>query len=98
MLRAVANWYKGSVEAELKKYGLKYHDILIENHPDVDAALDRLTPEELSERNRRLKRAMDIGMKHSELSHEAQEQIKPWEGYLQLDRVRKERLERLMNP
>ena len=64
-------------------------------HPDVQTAISRLSPEELSNRNKRLKRAMDLSLKHSELSKEAQAAVQPLVGYLPLERAREERLERL---
>lgn len=74
--------------------GLKLDDIRNEWHPDVQTALSRLTPEELSNRNKRLKRAMDLSLKHSELNKEAQAAVQPLIGYLPLERAREERLER----
>jgi len=74
--------------------GLKLDDIRNEWHPDVQTALSRLTPEELSNRNKRLKRAMDLSLKHSELNKETQAAVNPLIGYLPLERAREERLER----
>jgi hypothetical protein len=65
-------------------------------HPDVQTAISRLSPEELSNRNKRLKRAMDLSLKHSELNKEAQAAVEPLVGYLPLERAREERLERCM--
>ena len=74
--------------------GLKLDDVRNEWHPDVQTALSRLSPEELSNRNKRLKRAMDLSLKHSELNKEAQAAVEPLVGYLPLERAREERLER----
>lgn len=74
--------------------GLKLDDIRNEWHPDVQTALSRLTPEELSNRNKRLKRAMDLSLKHSELNKETQAAVNPLIGYLPMERAREERLER----
>jgi len=74
--------------------GLKLDDVRNEWHPDVQTALSRLSPEELSNRNKRLKRAMDLSLKHSELNKEAQASVEPFAGYLPLERAREERLER----
>ena len=76
--------------------GLKLDDIRNEWHPDVQTAISRLTPEELSNRNKRLKRAMDLSLKHSELNKEAQIAVQPLVGYLPLERAREERLERFL--
>lgn len=76
--------------------GLKLDDVRNEWHPDVQTAISRLSPEELSNRNKRLKRAMDLSLKHSELNKEAQAAVEPLVGYLPLERAREERLERCM--
>ena len=81
---------------ELRLAGLKLDDVRNEWHPDVQTALSRLSPEELSNRNKRLKRAMDLSLKHSELNKEAQASVEPLVGYLPLDRAREERLERCL--
>mmetsp|Transcript_5721 Transcript_5721/g.11558 ORF Transcript_5721/g.11558 Transcript_5721/m.11558 type:complete len:102 (-) Transcript_5721:103-408(-) len=96
LMRSLAKWHQNYVAHELQKFGLKFDDILNEADPDVDLAVQRLTPEELSNRNKRLMRAMDISAKHCELTPEAQLAVKPMEGYLQIDRARQERLEKLM--
>ena len=61
-----------SLAASLDGAGLKLDDVRNEWHPDVQTAISRLSPEELSNRNKRIKRAMDLSLKHSELSKEAQ--------------------------
>eukprot|EP00285_Hemiselmis_virescens_P016031 CAMPEP_0173380508 /NCGR_PEP_ID=MMETSP1356-20130122/3187_1 /TAXON_ID=77927 ORGANISM="Hemiselmis virescens, Strain PCC157" /NCGR_SAMPLE_ID=MMETSP1356 /ASSEMBLY_ACC=CAM_ASM_000847 /LENGTH=104 /DNA_ID=CAMNT_0014334131 /DNA_START=35 /DNA_END=349 /DNA_ORIENTATION=+ len=94
LLRMAARWYQEGTAKELRKYGLLYQDILNEFHPDVQVALSRLSPEELSNRNKRLKRAADLSVKHSELSPEAQAKIDVWRKYLPLERAQEERLER----
>ncbi|KAJ1486477.1 hypothetical protein T484DRAFT_1890636 [Baffinella frigidus] len=66
LVKIVARWYQNNVGRELMKYGLKLDDVRNDWHPDVDTAISRLTPEELSNRNKRLKRAMDLSLKHSE--------------------------------
>ncbi len=76
--------------------GLKLDDVRNEWHPDVQTAISRLSPEELSNRNKRLKRAMDLSLKHSELNKEAQAAVEPLVGYLPLERAREERLERCL--
>ena len=57
-------------DLELRLAGVKLDDVRNEWHPDVQTALSRLSPEELSNRNKRLKRAMDLSLKHSELNKE----------------------------
>jgi len=97
LMRPLARWYQNNVSHELAKYGLKLDDVRNEWHPDVQTALSRLSPEELSNRNKRLKRAMDLSLKHSELNKEAQAAVEPLVGYLPLERAREERLERMLH-
>ncbi len=49
---------------------------------DVDEALKRLPQEAVDARNQRLKRAIDISMKHSELPKELQAVQTPFEFYM----------------
>lgn len=69
--------------------GLQYEDLLIVT-PDVQIALDRLSPEQYEARNRRLKRAIDLGLKHEHLNPDEQED--PYVPYLRpiLRQVREE--------
>mmetsp|Transcript_17440 Transcript_17440/g.43489 ORF Transcript_17440/g.43489 Transcript_17440/m.43489 type:complete len:101 (-) Transcript_17440:1295-1597(-) len=73
--------------------GLKYDDLLIEDE-DVTAAVDKLNSSEFSNRNKRIKRAMDLGLKHKYLNAESQAKVEPFVGYLQTDKVRAQRIER----
>eukprot|EP00897_Mesotaenium_endlicherianum_P007509 jgi/Mesen1/6787/ME000348S06048 len=71
------NWaakrYQAAVAHELKKYGLRYDDLLDPlNDVDVEEALKRLPQAELDARNQRLLRAMDTSMKHSHLGKDMQ--------------------------
>jgi ubiquinol-cytochrome c reductase subunit 7 len=49
---------------------------------DVKEALRRCSPQEVDDRNARLKRAMDLSMKHAYLSKELQEQQTPFKQYI----------------
>jgi ubiquinol-cytochrome c reductase subunit 7 len=62
----------------------------------VEEALHRLPQEELDLRNQRLKRAMDLSMKHVELPKEMQEKQTPYAFYVTpvLQQVEAERAER----
>lgn len=62
----------------------------------MEKALLLLEPKELSERNKRLKRALDMGLKRTVLAEHAQVQARQdvYKPYLALDFVRNERLER----
>lgn len=76
--------YTNAVEYQLKKYGLRYDDLYDELWSiEVKDALDRLPPDVVLARNQRLKRALDISAKHTELPKELQEVQIPWASYLQ---------------
>jgi len=96
-LEWAAKRYQAAVGAELKKYGLRYDDLIDPiQHLDNEEALNRLPQEELDLRNQRLKRAMDLSMKHTYLPKEMQEKQTPFAFYLSptLDQVKAERAER----
>ena len=63
---------------------------------DTEEALRRLPQEEVDLRMQRLKRAMDLSMKHVYLPKDMQEKQTPFNFYLQdtLDQVKAERAER----
>ena len=46
--------------------------------PDIDEALRRMDPYEVDMRNKRLKRAADLSVKHTYLPYELQEKHDPW--------------------
>ena len=49
----------------------------------------RLSPEELSERNKRMKRAIDLSLKHTYLARDVQKaEGTPYRSYLEIDEVR----------
>ncbi|GJP46178.1 hypothetical protein CLOM_g5495 [Closterium sp. NIES-68] len=92
-----SQWYRGIVGAQLKKYGLRYDDLYDPYYDlDVAEALKRLPQAEVDARNQRLKRAIDISMKHTHLPKELQEKQTPYEFYLQkeLHKIKLEREER----
>ena len=75
--------YQAAVGHELKKYGLRLEDLYDpENDLDVDEALNRLPQDVVDARNQRLKRAMDISVKHSELPKDLQEKQTPFAYYM----------------
>ena len=68
------------VGAELRKYGLRYEDVIVVT-PDVDTAIRRMEVEDpaaVELRNKRLKRAMDLGLKHTYMPAEMQAAHDPW--------------------
>lgn len=64
--------------------GLQYEDLLIET-PEVKHALARLTPEEYQARIGRLKRAMDLSLKHEHMH--AGQALDPYTPYLRQHRL-----------
>jgi len=71
-LRWLGKRYQAGVGAKLREYGLKYEDVLIEQDPDITAALARLPPHEAEARKRRIQRALDLSFKKKALSPEIQ--------------------------
>ena len=96
-VRGLGERYQGWVGAELSKYGLRYDDLLDETmNLDVAEALKRLPQEERDLRMQRLKRAMDLSMKHVYLDKEMQKKQTPFQWYVRpvLEEVEAERDER----
>eukprot|EP00205_Picochlorum_sp_RCC944_P002732 CAMPEP_0182611212 /NCGR_PEP_ID=MMETSP1330-20130603/13022_1 /TAXON_ID=464278 /ORGANISM="Picochlorum sp., Strain RCC944" /LENGTH=116 /DNA_ID=CAMNT_0024830593 /DNA_START=62 /DNA_END=409 /DNA_ORIENTATION=- len=95
--RVVGGWYKRQVQKELVKYGLRYDDLLDPNmNLDVKEALNRLPPEEIDLRNQRLKRAIDISQKHTELPDDMKKLQTPFNFYLKpmVEKIEAENAER----
>ncbi|CAN6308830.1 unnamed protein product, partial [Urochloa humidicola] len=109
MMSALSNWlvnprrnplarlHMHSVSSRLRKYGLRYDD-LYDPYFDLDIkeALGRLPREVVDARIQRLKRAMDLSMKHQYLPEDVQAVQTPFRGYLSdmLALVKKESAER----
>jgi len=93
----LASLHMKSVSKRLRKYGLRYDDLYDPMYDlDIKEALNRLPREVVDARNQRLKRAMDLSMKHQYLPNDLQAQQTPFRSYLQemLALVKKEREER----
>jgi ubiquinol-cytochrome c reductase subunit 7 len=91
--------YQAAVSKELTKYGLRLEDLYDpENDLDVEEALGRLPDEVIDARNQRLKRAMDLSVKHSALPKEIQEKQTPFAYYMKdmLAQIRAENEERAL--
>uniref|UniRef100_A0A7N0U711 Cytochrome b-c1 complex subunit 7 n=1 Tax=Kalanchoe fedtschenkoi TaxID=63787 RepID=A0A7N0U711_KALFE len=95
------NWltaqHMKSVSNRLRKYGLRYDDLYDPMYDiDIKEALNRLPRQIVDARNQRLKRAMDLSMKHQYLPDDLQAMQTPFRSYLQemLALVQKERAER----
>ncbi|WVZ62368.1 hypothetical protein U9M48_012126 [Paspalum notatum var. saurae] len=69
----LARLHRNAVASRLRKYGLRYDD-LYDPYSDLDIkeALARLPREVVDARNQRLKRAMDLSLKHLYLPDELQ--------------------------
>ncbi|KAH8108117.1 ubiquinol-cytochrome-c reductase complex subunit 6 [Cristinia sonorae] len=65
LLKSHADWYANL--AGYRQMGLKYDDLLIEERPDVERAINRLTPRETYDRSYRFKRASHQSVLHKNL-------------------------------
>ncbi|KAL0393982.1 cytochrome b-c1 complex subunit 7 [Sesamum indicum] len=86
-----------TLSKRLRKYGLRYDDLYDPMYDlDVKEALNRLPREIVDARNQRLKRAMDLSMKHEYLPEDLQAMQTPFRSYLQemLALVKRENAER----
>ena len=81
-LAKVLGWYRNSVGANLRKVGLRFDDLLNEADPAVALAISRLSPEEYAARNMRMRRAIDMSYKRTELPPHIQELQEPFKQYL----------------
>nr|GMC93883.1 cytochrome B-C1 complex subunit 7-2 [Ipomoea batatas]GMC97769.1 cytochrome B-C1 complex subunit 7-2 [Ipomoea batatas] len=101
LLNPSKNWFAAqhmkAISNRLRKYGLRYDDLFdSKEHLDIKEALERLPQEVIDARNQRLKRAMDLSMKHEYLPDDLQEMQTPFRSYLHemVALVEKERAER----
>ncbi|PKA52534.1 Cytochrome b-c1 complex subunit 7-2 [Apostasia shenzhenica] len=93
----LAALHQKTISNRLKRYGLRYDDLYDQLYElDIKEALNRLPREIVDARNQRLKRAMDLSMKHEYLPEEMQKLQTPFRSYLRdmLALVKKEREER----
>ncbi|KAK3149010.1 hypothetical protein QOZ80_3AG0211710 [Eleusine coracana subsp. coracana] len=93
----LARLHMHAISSRLRKYGLRYDD-LYDPYFDLDIkeALGRLPTEVVDARIQRLKRAMDLSMKHQYLPEDVQAIQTPFRSYLSdmLALVKKEAAER----
>ncbi|XP_041994815.1 cytochrome b-c1 complex subunit 7-like [Salvia splendens] len=86
-----------TIKTRLSRYGLRYDDLHDPMYDlDIKEALNRLPKQVVDARNQRLKRAMDLSMKHEYLPEDLQAMQTPFTPYLQemLALVQRERAER----
>mmetsp|Transcript_18816 Transcript_18816/g.24819 ORF Transcript_18816/g.24819 Transcript_18816/m.24819 type:complete len:111 (-) Transcript_18816:259-591(-) len=76
-----ASMYQAALGRRLREFGLRYEDLLIETD-DVQKALDRASPEDIANRNRRIQRAIDISLKRKPLPEHIQAVQEPFKHYL----------------
>ncbi|TCD60422.1 Cytochrome b-c1 complex subunit 7 [Steccherinum ochraceum] len=67
-LKTHADWYANL--AGYRRMGLKYDDLLVEERPDVERAISRLTPRQIYDRTYRFKRASQQSILHKDLPKE----------------------------
>mmetsp|Transcript_11664 Transcript_11664/g.27717 ORF Transcript_11664/g.27717 Transcript_11664/m.27717 type:complete len:114 (+) Transcript_11664:101-442(+) len=97
VLEWMGRQHQAAVTSQLKKYGLRYDDLLDPLYSgEVQEALDRTPQAEVDMRNQRIKRAIDLSCKKQYLSPEMQSQQTPLAFYLSpyLDQVKIENQER----
>ncbi|XP_042002705.1 cytochrome b-c1 complex subunit 7 [Salvia splendens] len=93
----LAAMHMKAVSTRLRRFGLRYDDLFDPMYElDVKEALNRLPREIVDARNQRLKRAMDLSMKHDYLPEDLQAMQTPFRSYLQdmLALVKREQAER----
>ncbi len=92
----VVNFQRKRVMGELRKYGLRYEDVLIYENEDYQRALKYISEEEYQARLRRITRAQQLSLTHEELPKELQALQEPEREYLgelmiEFKRLREER-------
>ncbi|KAF5748208.1 cytochrome b-c1 complex subunit 7-2-like [Tripterygium wilfordii] len=93
----LAKMHMKAVSTRLRRYGLRYDDLYDPYYDlDIKEALNRLPREIVDARHQRLKRAIDLSMKHQYLAEDLQAKQTPFRSYLQdmLALVKSERAER----
>ncbi|KAL9400299.1 hypothetical protein Peur_009260 [Populus x canadensis] len=93
----LAKQHMKTLSSRLRRYGLRYDDLYDPYYElDIKEALNRLPREIIDARNQRLKRAMDLSMKHEYLPEDLQAMQTPFRSYLQemLAFVKRESAER----
>lgn len=98
LVAVIAPRYQAAVGHELAKVGLRYEDLYDPMFDlDVEEALHRIPQEEYDARTARLRRALDLSVKHIDLPADLQAQQTPFLSYVgdALDQVKAERAERV---
>ncbi|KAK1862295.1 hypothetical protein I4F81_004869 [Pyropia yezoensis] len=82
LARRAAASYQAAVGAELRKYGLRYDDLLNEYDPEVRKTIETMPPEEAELRAKRLTRAIDVDLKKTQLPETIQAKQDIWNPYI----------------
>jgi len=67
-VKPIANWYANV--SGYRRMGLKYDDIVADESPEIQRALERLTPREQYDRQYRMKLASHASLTHKDLPKE----------------------------
>uniref|UniRef100_A0A7S1T6U0 Cytochrome b-c1 complex subunit 7 n=1 Tax=Compsopogon caeruleus TaxID=31354 RepID=A0A7S1T6U0_9RHOD len=100
VVRPMVSWmsksYQAAVESELRKFGLRYDDLLNEDDPEVKRAIENLPAEEQELRWKRLKRAMDLDLKKTYLHPDMAKEVDVWNPYIRdrIEVMKRERVDR----
>ena len=94
-MRPLARWYQKQVFGKLAEFGVRYEDLLVEDD-DLYKAHAWSGKEQMANRDKRIKRAVDMSMKHVHLPKEIAAIQDPGNFYLSehLDEAKKLREER----
>ena len=79
--------------------GLRYDDLLLETDPEVAKAISQLSDLEMELRLKRIRRAVDLNLKKTELPDEIAKDVDVWNPYLRrrIELLKKQRLEEQMS-
>ena len=69
LMKPLARWYQKQVFGRLSEFGVRYEDLLVEDD-DLHKAHAWAGKETMAMRDRRIKRAVDMSMKHTHLPKE----------------------------
>ncbi|KAA8496238.1 Cytochrome b-c1 complex subunit 7-2 [Porphyridium purpureum] len=96
LLRAMQRFERNGLETNLRRYGLRYDDLLNEYDPEVKKAIEQLPAWEQELRIKRIKRAFDIDIKKTYLAPEIAAKEDIWNPYIRsrVSVLKRERFEK----